>query len=115
VYVSDLQTVDADPLADIQPWHRDNSSRSLTVLIPLYDVQEANGPTELILKSHLLYPSHRHSHLSPKMKGSGGWRCRWEMWREFFFSFFAETEGSIRPCLKAGDILIYDSRVIHRG
>ncbi|KEP65976.1 UNVERIFIED_CONTAM: Phytanoyl-CoA dioxygenase (PhyH) superfamily protein [Hammondia hammondi] len=104
LFVSDMQTVDADPLAIIQPWHRDTSARSLTVLVPLCDLNEANGPTELLPRSHILCPS------KPV-----GWKEKLDMWRAFFTELLCATGGSLRPTLKAGDILIYDSRVLHRG
>ncbi|CBZ55294.1 hypothetical protein NCLIV_057170 [Neospora caninum Liverpool] len=104
VYVSDMQSVDADPLAITQPWHRDTSARGLTVLVPLCDITEANGPTELLPRSHTLCPS------KPL-----GWRAQAGLWRAFLSSLFCESGGSWRPTLKAGDLLIYDSRVVHRG
>ncbi|PFH34341.1 Phytanoyl-CoA dioxygenase (PhyH) superfamily protein [Besnoitia besnoiti] len=104
IYVSDMQTVDADPLAITQPWHRDTSAPGLTILVPLRDVTEANGPTELLPRSHHLYPS------QPQ-----GMSERLAHWKSFFTSLFCETGGSLRPALKAGDVLIYDSRTIHRG
>ncbi|CDJ65767.1 hypothetical protein, conserved [Eimeria necatrix] len=43
-----------DALALPQSWHRDNSYRGLTVVIPLVPIHLSNGPTELLPGSHIL-------------------------------------------------------------
>jgi len=49
--MAQLQLLDAAPGSSNQDWHRDNVKPGLTALIALRDV-EANGPTELLLRSH---------------------------------------------------------------
>jgi Phytanoyl-CoA dioxygenase (PhyH) len=87
--------------AATQGWHSDGDHyrldehmpcHVLNVFIPLSDVAEANGPTELIPSSHF------------QTRSAGTVKLRSDQLR-----------SPVTPLLNLGDILIFDYRVIHRG
>jgi hypothetical protein len=82
--ISQQQLLDAAPNSNHQIWHRDNSERGLTAIIALDDIG-SNGPTELLLGSHV--------------------------------SFWAAARGRapLLGTIRAGDAIVYDARVFHRG
>ena len=87
-HVTQLQLLDAVEGSRHQIWHRDNAKPGLTCIIALgADGVGTNGPTELLLGSHgsLVCASRRKE---PPLLGS---------------------------LLEAGDALVYDARVLHRG
>lgn len=81
-----LQIVDSVPGSAIQIWHADNAEKGLTVIIPLTDLTENNGPTELIIGSHDLLHSIQNGKIA-----------------------------LVRPIISAGDGIVMDGRVLHRG
>ena len=84
--------------APMQHFHPDGTACGLyNVFVPLVDVCMLNGPTELLPGSHNSSPD-RHN-----------WRGRWDL-----------TDGNdgqlpIAPELLAGQLLVFDYRVLHRG
>ncbi|CDJ36535.1 LOW QUALITY PROTEIN: uncharacterized protein EMH_0089590 [Eimeria mitis] len=103
LFVSEMQTVNADALALPQSWHRDNSHRGLTVVLPLVPINSGNGPTELLPGSHLL---------------SGEEGNSWLQWLRSLPAFLkAAVEGgsTVKAEIEPGDALVYDSRLLHRG
>jgi hypothetical protein len=96
-YRSELQVVSSQPGAAAQMWHQDNSSRGLTVVVPLLDQTPELGPTQLLLGSqHLTGPPHTES-LARRV-----WAC------------FASVEVA-QPPLALGSALLMDARIVHRG
>jgi hypothetical protein len=53
-YRSELQLLQAQPLARAQFFHQDNARRGLTIVVPLIDIIHELGPTELLSGSHRL-------------------------------------------------------------
>ena len=51
-YRSELQLLQAQPLALAQFFHQDNARRGLTIVVPLVDIIHELGPTELLSGSH---------------------------------------------------------------
>jgi ectoine hydroxylase-related dioxygenase (phytanoyl-CoA dioxygenase family) len=94
-----------------QGFHQDNSRRGLTVLVPLCDVPVERGPTQLLLGSHALTGA-----------GGGG---RWRRGAGGGAGLVTEAFDNLgavlpraslhAPALRKGDVLVYDSRVLHRG
>ena len=85
-----------------QPWHGDGPhlfgeqtgtlpAHAINVFIPLHDITEELGPTELIAGSHKLLENGRVT-VPPNTR-----------------------ERTIAPLLRKGSVLLYDFRVIHRG
>mmetsp|Transcript_112984 Transcript_112984/g.319587 ORF Transcript_112984/g.319587 Transcript_112984/m.319587 type:complete len:494 (-) Transcript_112984:32-1513(-) len=100
MFLSECQLLVSDPGAVAQMWHRDNRRPGLTVLLPLTDVDDEVGPTHLLPGSHRLGTG-----------GGGG------------FAALVSALGALRrgpgaiaaAPLRAGDALIYDARLLHRG
>lgn len=105
-YCSLLQTVVSDPMAVDQSFHVDNAHRGLTVSVALCDINEDNGHT-LVIPGSFKYLEKKDedgyvSHFFKSMK---------YIWNKGVI----DTLGDPSVDLKAGDVLIYDSRCFHRG
>ncbi|KAL7531611.1 hypothetical protein ACHAXR_006696 [Thalassiosira sp. AJA248-18] len=106
--LTDVQFLNAYPKSTNQIWHRDNKFRGLTAIVALADVR-ANGPTELILGSHA-------SNFSV-------WTKYWNVFQRCFqtttnMSNQGTKNGNdsiLLGCIDAGDTILYDARVFHRG
>lgn len=70
-----------------QAWHKDNQQRGLSIIVPLVDFTAENGPTQVLLGSHL-------NPAWPQVAQAGGARV------------------VVAP---AGAVVAYDSRTLHRG
>lgn len=93
-----LQIVDSLPGSAIQIWHADNAEKGITVIIPLIDLTDLNGPTELISGSHNLLGNTWSK--TTENRGDDS------VWSKL---------SVVKPLLSAGDGLIVDARVLHRG
>lgn len=93
-----LQIVDSLPGSSIQIWHADNAEKGITVIIPLIDLTDRNGPTELIPGSHNL--------LCNTWTKNADRRGDDSVWSKL---------SVVKPLLSAGDGLIVDARLLHRG
>jgi len=98
--LTDVQFLNAYPDSTNQIWHRDNTCCGLTAIVALKDVR-SNGPTELLIGTH---------------------RSDFSLWKVFHNAVFEskETAGLSlgRPLLgviDAGDAILYDARIFHRG
>jgi hypothetical protein len=109
--LTDVQFLNAYPDKSInQIWHMDNKFKGLTAIIALKNVRD-NGPTELILGSH-----------SPE----------YSLWSKYLMALKSylgvvcdstEEEGEtesipnqpLLACIDAGDTILYDARIFHRG
>jgi hypothetical protein len=98
--LSQLQFVHSAEGSSSQIFHVDNTAKSLTILIPLVDITPSNGPTELILGTHAIFPSN-HTSI---------WPWSWPL----LFSSAAGLSFAV-ACCPCGGAIIYDSRTIHRG
>ena len=87
--LTDVQFLNAYPHSTNQIWHRDNKFKGLTAIIALQDIRQ-NGPTELIVGSHA---------------------TSFSLWNAI-----KQRESSLLlGCINAGDTLLYDARIFHRG
>ena len=90
--------MDSTPGSQNQVWHSDCADASLTFVIPLSNQSPACGPTQIISHSHnhsFIGIFFRHL-LSGKQKDS--------------------SDPSVEaPLLSLGDMLVMDSRLLHRG
>lgn len=93
-----LQIVDSLPGNTIQIWHADNAEKGITVIIPLIDLTDRNGPTELISGSHNLLCNTWTKNAESRGDDS--------VWSKL---------SVVKPLLSAGDGLILDARLLHRG
>ena len=80
VKLTTLQIVNSAPGSDHQIWHSDNKTQGITLVIPLVDINEKIGTTQLISRSHLLLSSlpFHYRVINPKLsRGSYLWMdCR---------------------------------------
>lgn len=102
LYVSEVQLLISEPCAADQFWHADNVSPGLTLIVPLTQAPEEVGATLLLPGTH---------HLLGETHGFSGFVHRL---RRFLAAFLA-SDGVVVGTLNAGDALLYDSRVLHRG
>jgi len=87
--LTDVQFLNAYPHSTNQIWHRDNKFKGLTAIIALQDIRQ-NGPTELVVGSHA---------------------TTFSLWNAI-----KQRESSLLlGCINAGDTLLYDARIFHRG
>jgi ectoine hydroxylase-related dioxygenase (phytanoyl-CoA dioxygenase family) len=84
--ITEVQIVDSLPGSSIQIWHADNAYKGVTVMIPLIDLTEINGATYYIKGSQTL----------------------WE-------NMIDKNITIDRPLLTAGDGVVADARIFHRG
>ncbi|CAE8629366.1 unnamed protein product [Polarella glacialis] len=97
LFLSECQLLVSDPGAVSQMWHRDNLQPGLTLLLPLTDVEDEVGPTQLLPGTHHLASGFLQGlpAAAAALRRSGG----------------ALAAAPLRP----GDALIYDARLLHRG
>jgi len=98
----DLQAIVSVPGSSNQSWHADNASRGLTVAVALCDILPEHGPTQIWPHAHTgeLIRSIQHGPVPARVLAA------------------AETplhEATSTPVLRAGDALVFDSRMLHRG
>jgi hypothetical protein len=107
--ITQLQFLNAFPNSSNQIWHRDNKFRGLTAIVALQDIR-GNGPTELILESH-------------KQQFSLWPKC-WNIIQNYLLVNFelccmndddAFSKSPLLGCIDAGDTILYDARIFHRG
>ena len=116
--LTDVQFLNAYPNKSTnQIWHRDNKFKGLTAIIALKDVR-ANGPTELIPGSH------RPEYTLRSMY----WMALKDFMPPFMRSIIVDESPSVQykenqtiqikpllACIDAGDAVLYDARIFHRG
>ena len=114
--ITQLQFLNAYPNSTNQIWHRDNKFMGLTAIVALQDIR-TNGPTELILGSH--------------QEDYSIWKQCWNCMQCYLPVNLKQSDDNdhdngvneensllIMPllgCIDAGDAIIYDARIFHRG
>ena len=103
-YLCNMSIVNATPGSADQGWHADGGHLNLqaheechcfNVFVPLVDVDVALGPTELRPGSHYLTRNLAPMMLAAKARG--------------------KLRKPVMPLLRAGDALLFDYRILHRG
>lgn len=108
------------PRAPSQHWHRDTvrqlhkgsdesalaNAHCVTLFLPLIDVEIENGPTELLLGSHLSCSASESRKISVP-DGGGSWDFENECAHTVTRPYKATAE--------AGAAILFDSRILHRG
>ncbi|GKY94394.1 hypothetical protein MPSEU_000405400 [Mayamaea pseudoterrestris] len=104
VHIINLSLIVSTPGSIDQPWHADGGHLSvskhlpchcLNVFVPLVNVTEQNGPTELRPGTHF-----HTRHLVPMMLSAKARKT---------------LQSPVAPLLAVGDVLLFDYRVLHRG
>merc|ERR1719343_374298 len=105
VFLSEAQLIVADPCAEAQGWHLDSvGGPGLTVFVPLSDIDTQRGPQALLPGSHHWHDSSLS--LRDRLRKSLKALC--------------STHGAVLTAetgksWAAGDALVLDSRLLHRG
>jgi len=89
--VSLIHLLDSKAKSADQIWHADNTAGGHTIVVAMRDIEDDMGPTCLQLESHKLI-----------------------QYSDYFWAYFNPTRIA-RPLLKKGDVLVYSSKVLHRG
>jgi hypothetical protein len=113
--ITQLQFLNAYPNSNNQIWHRDNKFMGLTAIVAMQDIR-TNGPTELILGSH--------------QEDYSIWKQCWNCMQNYLPGNFKQSSDNdhngvneenslwtmpLLGCIDAGDAIIYDARIFHRG
>lgn len=98
-YVSEIQLVVTEPGAMEQFWHVDNIAPGLTLVVPLTPVPEDMGPNLFMTGSHQFFA--QESNVLQRLQSCA--------------SSLLRSNGAAVATMEAGDALLYDSRVVHRG
>lgn len=107
--ITQLQFLNAYPNSTNQIWHRDNKFMGLTAIVALQDIS-TNGPTELILGSH--------------QEDYSIWKKCLDCMQSYLPESFKQSDDEeenlsltmpLLGCIDAGDAIIYDARIFHRG
>ncbi|GIX63125.1 small nuclear ribonucleoprotein Sm D1, putative [Babesia caballi] len=85
LYISNVNLVSSDAMSYVEPWHRNNRNFGLTVLLALDDINEKTGRIQFLPGTH----------------NGGTWVSPYKT-------------GKVAVDLKMGDVLIFDSRLLHR-
>lgn len=103
-FLSQLQLLDVEPGCAAQFFHRDNVAPGLTLIVPLVPVLSGDrGPTELLVRSHTL------------SAGGGGGEETGAQAVLQTLQAARRHKGAAQALCAAGDVLAFDSRVLHRG
>ncbi|VWU48836.1 conserved protein, unknown function [Hepatocystis sp. ex Piliocolobus tephrosceles] len=103
IYISDLQLINNEPLSEIQSYHVDNGLGGISVMLPLNKINEQSGNFEFFLGTHK-FSSFKKKLLKEKLFNLNK-----------FMEIYYQTRSSFIPKVKEKDVIIYDSKIIHRG
>ncbi|KAK1936006.1 hypothetical protein X943_000908 [Babesia divergens] len=97
VYISNIQLISSDVMSFVEPWHRNNCKFGITVVVALDDINEKNGRVQFLPGTHS-----KSSEVDPYKTGVSN------------HSYSNHNVGKVAIDLKSGDVLIFDSRILHR-
>lgn len=81
----------------VEPWHRNNCKFGITVVVALDDINEKNGRVQFLPGTHS-----KSSEVDPYKTGVSN------------HSYSNHNVGKVAVDVKSGDVLIFDSRILHR-
>ncbi|CDR94250.1 hypothetical protein BBBOND_0105590 [Babesia bigemina] len=85
-YVSNINLISSDPMSYVEPWHRKNRHFGICILLSLDDINEKTGRMQFLPGTH-----RSGSEINPY------------------------STGKAAVDLNIGDVLIFDSRLLHRN
>ncbi|CRG97816.1 conserved Plasmodium protein, unknown function [Plasmodium gallinaceum] len=103
LYLSELQLINNEPLSEVQTYHVDNGINGLSVILPLNKVNKESGNFEFFIGTHL-FSSKKKKKLKQKI---------YDFKR--FMELYYKTGSSFVPEVQEQDLIIYDSKILHRG
>ncbi|SOV74286.1 conserved Plasmodium protein, unknown function, partial [Plasmodium sp. gorilla clade G3] len=104
IYLSELQLLNNEPLSDKQTYHVDNGYNGISIIVPLNKINEESGNFEFFTGTHL-FSSLQNKSLKDKIK----------TFKQFLKVYYITKGSSFIPDVKEQDLIIYDSRILHRG
>ncbi|CRH00630.1 conserved Plasmodium protein, unknown function [Plasmodium relictum] len=102
IYLSELQLINNEPLSEVQTYHVDNGMNGLSVILPLNKINEESGNFEFFIGTHLF--SSKKKKLKQKIYNF-----------KKFIEIYYKTGSSFIPEVQEQDLIIYDSKILHRG
>ncbi|SCQ16623.1 conserved Plasmodium protein, unknown function [Plasmodium ovale] len=104
LYLSELQLLTNEPLSETQTYHVDNGLSGLTVILPLNKIHEQSGNFEFFIGTHLFSSLKNKNKIKDRI-------CNLKK----FVQMYYKTGSSFVPEVEERDIIIYDSKILHRG
>lgn len=104
IYLSELQLLNNEPLSDKQTYHVDNGYNGISIIVPLNKINKESGNFEFFTGTHL-FSSLQNKSLKHKIK----------TFKQFLKVYYITKGSSFIPDVKEQDLIIYDSRILHRG
>ncbi|KYO02235.1 hypothetical protein PGSY75_0503900 [Plasmodium gaboni] len=104
IYLSELQLLNNEPLSDTQTYHVDNGYNGISIIVPLNKINEQSGNFEFFTGTHL-FSSLQNKSLKHKIK----------TFKQFLNVYYITKGSSFIPDVNEQDLIIYDSRILHRG
>ncbi|KNG78069.1 hypothetical protein PFMG_04292 [Plasmodium falciparum IGH-CR14] len=93
-----------NPLSDKQTYHVDNGYNGISIIVPLNKINKESGNFEFFTGTHL-FSSLQNKSLKHKIK----------TFKQFLKVYYITKGSSFIPDVKEQDLIIYDSRILHRG
>ncbi|CXI59669.1 conserved Plasmodium protein, unknown function [Plasmodium berghei] len=116
LFISELQLLNNEPLSEIQSYHVDNGINGLSIIMPLNKINEESGNFEFFLGSHLFSYLKENVNLTTYNNGYRNSRIKKAIYNfKRFMNIYYQTGSAFIPKVQETDLIIYDSRIIHRG
>lgn len=116
LFISELQLLNNEPLSEIQSYHVDNGVSGLSIIMPLNKINEESGNFEFFLGTHLFSYLKENGNLTTYNKGYKNSRIKKSIYNfKRFMNIYYQTGSEFIPKVQETDLIIYDSRIIHRG
>ncbi|SCM22006.1 conserved Plasmodium protein, unknown function [Plasmodium chabaudi adami] len=112
LFISELQLLNNEPLSEIQSYHVDNGINGLSIIMPLNKINEESGNFEFFLGTHFF--SSLKDNLDMATYSNSRIKKGFYNFKRFM-NIYYQTGSSFIPKVQETDLIIYDSRIIHRG
>ncbi|SCM23289.1 conserved Plasmodium protein, unknown function [Plasmodium chabaudi chabaudi] len=112
LFISELQLLNNEPLSEIQSYHVDNGINGLSIIMPLNKINEESGNFEFFLGTHFF--SSLKDNLDMVTYSNSRIKKGFYNFKRFM-NIYYQTGSSFIPKVQETDLIIYDSRIIHRG
>ncbi|KAI4839779.1 hypothetical protein MKS88_001681 [Plasmodium brasilianum] len=103
IFLSELQLLNNEPLSETQSYHVDNGLSGISVILPLSTINMESGNFEFFIGTHL-FSSFKKKKIKEKI-----------LTFKKFMNIYYKTGSSFIPTVSERDLIIYDSRILHRG
>ncbi|KEG02842.1 hypothetical protein YYE_02676 [Plasmodium vinckei vinckei] len=115
LFISELQLLNNEPLSEIQSYHVDNGINGLSIIMPLNKMNEESGNFEFFLGTHFFSSLKDNINIATyNNEHNNGIKKAFYNFKRFMNIYYL-TGSSFIPKVQETDLIIYDSRIIHRG